>query len=1065
MGVAPDTAMEEARESEVRDDQSPRVILSEVMEVVERESAGMRFPEATYRIQFHRDFKFTNARAIVPYLASLGISDCYASPYLKAAPGSSHGYDIVDHNSLNPEVGDAADYDALVGELHFHGMGQILDIVPNHMGIASGDNAWWFDVLENGPGSPYASFFDIDWMPLKPDLANKVLLPVLGDQYGRVLEDQQLTLVFEGGSFYVQYFDQRFPIAPHSWGMVLYHRLEELERQLGSETPPMLEYHSILTAISHLPPLTEATSEKINERRREKEVIQRRLTELTEASPDAAKFIQENVRIFNGVRGEPRSFDLLDRLLLDQSYRLSFWRVAADEINYRRFFDVNTMAAICMEHPEVLEKTHSLIFRLLKQGQINGLRIDHPDGLYDPADYFKRIQQLRFLQICRSAYCSSVAEDVSAESCGAAQGGTEIERRPSVAALNDPSLMEVPGFEAMVPEFMNQFAAIARTNSSSPMARPLYVVVEKILEAGETLPANWQVHGTTGYDFLNSLNGIFVDRSNARAFDRLYSRFCSAQPPYKEIVYRDSKLIMQASMSSEVSVLGHELDRISEQNRLSRDFTLNSLTEAIREVIACFPVYRTYVNANGVEDRDRLYIEIAVARAKRRNPATSRSIFDFVRDILLLHYPDGADEAARAAQRRFVGRFQQVTGPVMAKGVEDTAFYVYNRLVSLNEVGGDPERFGLTPTAFHQENMLRQAQWPNALLATSTHDTKRSEDVRARINVLSEIPKEWRSRLFRWTRLNQSKKTEIESELAPSRNDECLLYQTLVGTWPLESMDSAALSAYLERIQQYMTKATREAKSNTSWISPNEAYERAIHDFAAALLSKTSRNAFLADFEPFARRIADRGLWNSLSQTLLKLTCPGVPDVYQGTEIWNFSLVDPDNRRPVDYALRQNMLAELEARFDAPNGPAELARDLVERRNDGRIKLYLIWRLLNYRREHPGLCTAGTYLPIETAGGRKDHLFAFVRREQDSEILVAVPRLIIPLLGESAVPVGEEVWQDTRLVPPPGFQPGRYWNLLTGEKVEWSSDAPSTGLSATSIFQTFPVAVLERVDR
>lgn len=1043
---------------------SPSAATDEIFEAVVRRLAERPLPEATYRVQFNHCFTFRDAAELVPYLAALGVSDLYASPYVKACAGSMHGYDIVDHNALNPEIGTQAEYDEFVRELHFHGMGHVVDLVPNHMGVAGQDNAWWLDVLENGPGSPYAVFFDIDWMPLKPDLANKVLLPILGDQYGKILEDQQLVLGFEEGAFFIRYHERRFPIAARSWSLILKHRLEELERRLGGEDPSLQEYRSILFSIEHLPPRTESDPEKVAAGRRERDVIARRLNELCCASSPVRTFIAENVYLFNGRRGDPSSFDFLDRLLLDQAYRLAYWRVAADEINFRRFFDINELAAICMEQPEVFEGTHRLILRLMEEGKIDGLRIDHPDGLYDPPEYLRRLQQARFLQLCRAAARGLVhfssndgppAPEASAKN-GAPKNGhvSIVDAAPFPQNALEQGLlrrMALPGLADAKPKDANQ-----------ALTRPLYVVVEKILEPGERLPEDWPIHGTTGYDFLNAVNGIFVDRNQAKAFDRLYARFIHRQFDFKELVYRCKKLILQASMSSELSVLGHQLDRISEQNRRSRDFTLNSLTSALREIIACFPVYRTYVTAAGVSERDRKYIERAVARARQRNPATSASIFNFVRDTLLVRISEGAGEESRTALLRFVGRFQQLTGPVMAKAVEDTACYIYNRLVSLNEVGGDPEEFGTTLEAFHQRNLQRQAHWPLGLLATSTHDTKRSEDVRARINVLSEIPAEWKGRLAHWCRWNRRHKREVDGEPAPSRNDEYLLYQTLIGVRPFEPMDGSARTAFIDRIREYTVKAAREAKVNTSWVSPNEPYEQAMTNFVGAILSDSGRNPFLADFEPFARRMADLGIWNSLSQTLLKLTCPGVPDIYQGTELFDFSLVDPDNRRPVDYSARRTLLDALAKDIDAAgNDSGKLAADLIARRGDGRIKLFLTRTLLNYRREHPGLFTTGEYLPMEPAGNRKEHLCAFIRRTQDAAVLVVVPRLVAGLLGSTAAPpIGPEVWGDTRLPLPEKLRNARLLNILTGELLAPSADE-SAGPQIATLLGTFPVAILE----
>ncbi len=637
---------------------------------------------------------------------------------------------------------------------------------------------------------------------------------------------------------------------------------------------------------------------------------------------------------------------------------------------------------------------------------------------------------------------------------------------PTAGMRQQPS--GTPTWEQLEPVLIDRFDALARTERNELLTRPLYVVVEKILEPGERLPESWPVHGTTGYDFLGLLNGLFVERTQAKAFDRLYASFIKHPVDFQELVYRCKLLIMQASMSAEISMLGHQLDRISERNRRSRDFTLNSLTEALREVIACFPVYRTYVNPTGVLERDRRYIEMAVSRAKRRNPATSTSIFDLVRDVLLLSQTYAPDDAAREALERFVGRFQQYTGPVMAKAVEDTAFYIHNRLVSLNEVGGDPEIFGTTLSSFHQQNIERQAHWPYSLLATSTHDTKRSEDVRARINVLSEIPREFRARVFRWARWNQGKKTRVEDAPAPSRNDEFLLYQTLIGSWPLEPPGPAEREQYRERIQQYMLKATREAKANTSWVSPNEDYERATRDFVSGLLDRSRRNLFLADFEPFLERVSQLGLWNSLSQTVLKLTSAGVPDLYQGTEIWDFSLVDPDNRRPVDYEHRRELLQSFEARLaQSPGDIGDLARELVASPKDGRIKLFVIWRTLNFRREHPGLLTGGRYLPLDAAGSRAEHVCAFVRKSAESAVVVVVPRLIAKLNAEaSGPPLGPDRWGDTVVSLPTQLQAASFRNLFTGELVVPGQDGSSEmgRWPIAGLLAAFPVAVLERID-
>ncbi len=991
---------------------------------------------STYRIQFNTGFTFRDAAAIVPYLAALGVSHLYASPYLKARPGSMHGYDIADHGSLNPEIGSEADYEAMVETLHAHGMGQLLDVVPNHMGIAGSSNAWWADVLESGPGSPHAGFFDIDWDPIKPELRNTVLLPVLGDQYGRVLENQELVLAFEQGGFWITYHEHRWPIAPETFTQLLELRIDELTAALGPDNPALQEYRSVITAVNNLPRREETDPARVAERQREKEVIKRRLAALCEAEPEVCRFVEENVRIFNGTRGDPRSFDRLDRLLTDQAYRLSYWRVAAEEINYRRFFDINDLAALRMDNPAVFEATHRLVLDLLARGRVDGLRIDHPDGLFDPRGYFRALQRARVRQV----------------------GEQLLEEYPDA---------DGDGREARLAALLARFDALLDADPAAPDARPLFTVVEKILGPGEPLPESWPVSGTVGYEYLNALGGLFVDASRAAGLDELYARIVGDRVSFPDLVYECKKLIMRTSMASETNVLGQQLNRRSERNRWSRDFTLYSLTQAIREIIACFPVYRTYINgaADEVSDRDRAYIELAVQRAKRRNPAGDPSIFDFVRDVLLLRFPDSLGEEDRALQRDFVMKFQQVTGPVMARGLEDTAFYRYNRLVSLNEVGGNPEQVGVPPEAFHRLNRERLERWPGSLAATSTHDTKRSEDVRARIHVLSEVAMEWRTAVSLWRRLNRRKKALVDGQPAPDANDEYLLYQTLVGSWPLGEVDAAALAAYRERIQDYMTKATREARVNTSWINPNAEYDAAVRGFVAAILEDTPANRFLPALRAFQARIVPYGLLNALAQTVLKLASPGVPDVYQGTELWDLSLVDPDNRRPVDYATRRALLEGLRERIAASGGDlVTLARGLAERLTDGAVKLYVIHRGLTARQEHPELFARGAYLPITAEGARAAYVVAFARVGPGARARTAVavaPRLSTRLTrGPAELPLGEGVWGDTWLPLPPEVATRRFLNRFTGERVEATERGGQPALPLAAVLANFPVALL-----
>jgi (1->4)-alpha-D-glucan 1-alpha-D-glucosylmutase len=900
-----------------------------------------RIPTCTYRLQFNRWFTFSQAREIVPYLDALGVSDVYASPYFQASPDSLHGYDIADHNKLNAAIGSREDYDAWVGELHAHSMGQVLDFVPNHVGIAGPLNEWWMDVLENGPSSRYAPYFDIDWQPLKSDLRDKVLLPILSDQYGRVLERGELQVRFDEGTFYLHYGERRLPIAPGTYRYILEIALQNLVEH--KEEDFYAELQSILTALEYLPKRTEADPKRIAERIREKEIIKRRLDRRCAEAPQVQQAIEKALAKINGEPGDPRSFDALDALLNAQSYRLAFWRVAAEEINYRRFFDVNDLAAIRVELPKVFDAIHKFALELVNRGAVTGLRIDHPDGLYLPREYFEKLQQR-----CAKALGIALPKD----------------------------------------------------------GRAIYMLAEKILTGSETLRKDWRVHGTTGYDFANQVAQVLVDSSAETVMTKIFHRFIGHSVPFGHLLYAKKLQVMKLSLANDVDVLGNMLDRLSEQNRWYRDFTLEALSRTVRETIACFPVYRTYLApGQPVIEEDRQIVERAIAAAKRRNPGMEESIFDFLRDVLLFRFPPNLDAKARAEHTHFVLKFQQATGPIMAKGLEDTVFYIYNRLVALNEVGGEPQQFGLSVEAFHERNIDRQRNWPATLLATSTHDTKRSEDVRARIVAISEVPELWRRSLQRWRVSNRRWKRTINDVEGPDANEEYLLYQTLLGTWPMQAdgePETTATPEYIERIQAYMTKALHEAKINTSWIQPNEEWDAAMRDFVAKILDPSPRKKFLPVFIPVAEEVARLGAVNSLAQTLLKLTSPGVPDVYQGDEIWDYSLVDPDNRRPVDYKRRREMLESL-----ATANPRSLVRNWA----DGRIKLFLTQRLLQFRREHIGLFHRGEYLPLTSSGTLAECCVSFARWLADQWIVVIAPRLSSRV---GFPPVGES-WKETTL--------------------------------------------------
>jgi (1->4)-alpha-D-glucan 1-alpha-D-glucosylmutase len=930
-------------------------------------------PSATYRLQLHAGFGFDDAAAQIDYLARLGVSHCYCSPYLAARPGSGHGYDIIDHDSLNPELGGKDGFKRFCEALAAHNIAQILDVVPNHMGVMGRDNRWWLDVLENGQASAHAHYFDINWIPLKDELRGKVLLPVLGDYYGNVLERGELTLAYdrEAGAFSVIYYEHCFPVDPREYPRILGRRVLELAARMDAANPALAEFQSLLTAFDHLPPRNASDREAIAERARDKEILKRRLAELCRSQADLAHYLEELLGEYNGHAGIPPDTVLMHELLEAQAYRLAFWRVAGDQINYRRFFDINELAGLRMESPEVFEATHALVMALVAEGQVQGLRIDHPDGLYDPAGYFSQLQR-------------RVAE----------LGG--------------------------------------HTGASDAESRPLYLLVEKILAEGEPLRKEWPVHGTTGYDFADHLSGLLVDPEGETALDACYAEFLGDASDLHEILYRSKVSVMEESLASELNVLAQELDRIAEADPHTRDFTQESLHRALREVVACFPVYRTYIAEEGPDALDRHYIDVAIAAARHRGRAVG-PVFDFVREVLLTTVAEGKPDAYREQVLRFAMRFQQYTGPVTAKGVEDTAFYRYHRLVSLNEVGGEPERFGRAVEELHRACIERQREWPHAMLSLSTHDSKRAEDVRARLHVLSELPGDWREAVRQWTELNRAHKSEIDGVLWPDRNSEYLLYQTLLGAWPLTPLESAEERAeFQRRIQAYMLKAAREAKVHTSWLNPDANFEEAQARFIAALLNSESGAAFQASLLPLQRRLARLGLFNSLSQTLLKLTLPGVPDTYQGTELWDFSLVDPDNRRPVDYQRRRELLEGLQQDFPEGGDWQPASQALLQTLEDGRIKLYLCWRVLSYRRERPWLFRDGDYLPLSVQGARAMALFAFARQRGDDFVLVAVPRLVGRHLGGDEAATGTAFWRDTRVLLPTGLTGRACFDLLSG---------------------------------
>jgi (1->4)-alpha-D-glucan 1-alpha-D-glucosylmutase len=973
-----------------------------------RKTEPVYTPAATYRVQFNPSFTFEQATGLIEYLDELGITDLYASPFLMARPGSLHGYDITDHSRFNPEIGDQDSFLRLSKELQRHGMGLIVDVVPNHMCISHPSNRWWWDVLENGPSSPFARCFDIEWHPPKAELVNKVLLPVLGDQYGRVLENQELHVIYADDEFQVAFYDTPLPLAPRTWITILDPATAKLRDKLDPSHEHVGELESIVTALSHLADNTETDDAKIRERQREKEIVKKRLSTLVAASPQATEAIDETLVELNGERGNPRSFDRLERLLESEAYRLSFWRVAMDEINYRRFFDINDLAAIRVEDSEVFSPVHALIFDLVSQGHVTGLRVDHPDGLGEPEKYFRYLQ------------------DATKTQSGLAKRNGNVKRN---------------GVE-----------------------RTFYIVAEKILAGNEPLRTGWAVEGTTGYGFLNQVNGLFVDHSKEKAFRQLYGRFTGQSRNFDDLVCTSKRLILQVAMSSELNVLARKLDRISEHHRWYRDFTLENLRDALREVVTTFPVYRTYIlgDDRDVDPEDRRQINVAIREAKRRNPAISESVFDFIESVLLLEHPEGLDDAQRAERHHFTMRFQQLTAPVMAKGVEDTAYYRYYPLASLNEVGGGPERFGVSVSAFHRRNLIRGELWPNAMSATSTHDTKRGEDVRTRIDVLSEMPAEWYRAIRRWQEMNRRWKTKVEDLLTPGSNEEYLLYQTLVGTWPFDPMNAAEHAGYVERIQRYMEKALHEAKVHTSWINPNAEYDQAVQRFVASVLDASPDNAFLESFRQFQAPIAKAGIWNSISQVLLKVASPGMPDFYQGNELWCFDLVDPDNRRPVNFELRREMLAKL--RPKAGSDTAALVERLAGSPCDGAIKLYVTSRALRLRKDHRELFAQGSYIPLTATGNRANHAVGFARSLAGKTVIALAGRFFLRLLNSHAAPAGE-VWGNTAAVLPRKIEQQCFQNVFTGQIVSIEQRDGEAAIPLAKAFSHCPVALLLSLDR
>ena len=883
-------------------------------------------PRATYRLQFHKEFGFADATAIVPYLASLGVSHVYASSFLKARPGSTHGYDITDHAALNPELGTEDDFATFNETLRGCGIGLILDFVPNHMGVGGSDNPYWLDVLEWGPHSEHAGWFDIDWDPDRRYLHEKLLVPFLGDQYGIELEAGSLALRFDAdaGTLAVWAYDtHKLPICPGCYPRVLGHANLALER--------------IGDGFADLPSWRPQVAARAS-------TLKRDLATLAASDADARGALADAVAALNA---DKRA---LDALIGEQYWRVASFHVAGDDINYRRFFNINDLAGIRMELPVVFETAHRRVFAMLADGTLDGIRLDHIDGLLDPKEYLDRLR------------------------------------------------------------------------AHAP--RPFYLVVEKILARHETLRDDWPVDGTTGYDFTNFVLGALVDPAGEDGFTRAYHAFTGETAPFRSVVHACKLRIMDNEMASELNVLGRDAGRVARQNPRTADFTRNLLQRAIRQIIACFPVYRTYLDHEGVaSDEDRRDLGWAITTARRQEPEIPPSVFDFLEHILtgdLVGRPESG--FARHAVLRVAMKLQQYSGPVMAKGLEDTAFYRWNRFVALNEVGGEPEVFGLTLANFHRNNVQRARRMPASMLGTSTHDTKRGEDVRARLAVLSSMPDEWLRQVGNWSRLIRARRGDVEGTAPPDRNDEYLLYQLLVGSWPVALLEPDALDTeegregladYAGRIRGTLEKSVREAKRHSNWSSPDEAYENALQGFAADALD-ASRPAFLQSFLPFARRIAELGVDNSLVQLALKLTLPGVPDFYQGSELWDLSLVDPDNRRPVDYDERRRLLAAERPRLGG-DGRGEAMTAAYASWQDGTIKLATTHLLLALRAAHPALFADASYEPLAVENDPDERVLAYERVAGTRRLAVVARRFpgAAAAMPDASVMLGAGLWEDT----------------------------------------------------
>ncbi|WP_018291751.1 malto-oligosyltrehalose synthase [Verrucomicrobium sp. 3C] len=913
----------------------------------------MRIPLSTYRVQLRKELDFAALEPVVAYLGELGIGDVYASPITRARTGSSHGYDVVDPGELNPEIGSLESFTRLMEDVHRRQMGWLQDVVPNHMAYDK-ENRFLMDVFENGPQSEFYEFFDIEWNHPYPTLRGRVLAPFLSPHYGEALQKGEIRLSFEKGGFWVSYFDHRFPLSIESYGTVLAQVQQQIRNRLERRDPDYLKLLGVIYTVRNL-----GSAASREERIDQTTFVKGVLEELYQKNGFVRTSLDRSLERFSPANPTPESLALLDQLLSEQQFRFAHWRVASEEINYRRFFTVNDLISVRIEREEVFARVHRLIQGLVAEGKITGIRVDHIDGLYRPRAYLDSLRK----------------------------------------ALPDT-----------------------------------YTVVEKILAFGrEDLPKDWPVEGTTGYDFLAMVTQFFCPKECAGAFTRCYEDFTRLEQSYGRLLREKKRFVIGRRLAGDLDRIALMIHSLCARLWFGPDVTIYAIRRALVEALSCFPVYRSYVDADGPSPEDRRWIDEAIQTSEENLPQLKTEL-DFIRRFLVGEMPHALAEEDRAQALDFVRRFQQLSGPLMAKGSEDCQFYVYNRLLALNEVGSDPSRFGIDAEELHQFLRDRSLHWPHTLNATMTHDAKRGEDARARLCVLAELPEEWALLLAQWTKINAGKKPRLGDLSVPDANAEYAIYQALLGGWPWKNGE---MEEFRERFKAYFVKASREARSFSGWQNPNRLYEEQCCAFLDQILDWEQGKEFLAAFLPFQQKIARYGVFNSLSQVVLKTAAPGVPDFYQGTEFWDLSFVDPDNRRPVDFSLRRELLAEIRRNGDQPG----YRKELLAHAEDGRIKLFVTHKALQARRLFPEIFRSGSYEPIPFSGPRAEHAFGFLRSWGTQHLIAIVPRFVTQLCSSEEAPIGPAAWSDTS-APLPESLSGSWRCALTGNSRHWKGQLP-----------------------